>query len=377
MNGIYIHIPFCKKACHYCDFHFSTNVSRQQEMVDAIIQELNLRVNYLNSNEISSIYFGGGTPSLLSAHQLNQIMEAVRGHFSFAENIEITLEANPDDINQENLSTFISAGVNRLSLGVQSFHEPILKWMNRAHDQKQAENALNLINASAINNYSVDLIHGIPISNEHLLAEDLDKLISFQPKHISAYCLTIEPDTVFGNLQSKGKFVGISEEKAAQQFLQVKETLEKVNYHQYEVSNYSQAGYESFHNTNYWNRVNYLGLGPGAHSFNGNSRQYNIANNALYMKSISQNELATTIETLSRNDKINEYLMTSLRTIKGLSLTVLKKEYGLDILDTYAEEIARLQKANYLVLTTDQRIKLTTEGLLIADQIAAELFLVD
>jgi oxygen-independent coproporphyrinogen-3 oxidase len=348
----------------------------KDEMVNAICKELRLRKDYLHSEIIESIYFGGGTPSLLNEAELTKIMVTISEHFNLSDHAEITLEANPDDITSLKLKAFYNAGINRLSVGIQSFDSDILKWMNRAHDAQEAMNCLNWIKESDISNYSVDLIYGIPTGSNQQLLNDIKQLIAFEPNHISAYCLTIEPKTVFGHKLEKGKLKEVDEEAAANQFLMIDETLSEAGYRHYEVSNYCLPGYESFHNNNYWRGVKYLGLGPGAHSFDGSNRQFNISNNPKYIQSIQQGRLPLQEDLLTKNDRINEYLMTSLRTAEGIDTNILLSRFNYNFFDEN-NSIIESWEAEKLCLRNENGITLTLKGMLLADKLAADLFIVD
>ncbi|PTB96726.1 coproporphyrinogen III oxidase [Marivirga lumbricoides] len=376
MAGIYIHIPFCKQACFYCDFHFSTNMALKDEMANSICEEIKLQKDYLENEKITSIYFGGGTPSLLSEKQLCKIMDTLYRYFTISKQSEITIEANPDDITPKKLADLYLAGINRLSVGVQSFDEKVLKWMNRAHDATHAHQCLKWINDSSFKNYSVDLIYGIPISTHAKWAEDLKNLTKYHPPHISSYCLTIEPNTVFGKWQKKGDLSEASEDYAAEQFMELTNYLSAIGYQHYEVSNFCLPTFESKHNSSYWQQKPYLGLGPGAHSYNGFSRQFNIANNALFIRSIKEGKLPFEKEILSRNDQINEYLMTSLRTSEGCDLDYLQHKYNYNFQEENSSTINEWRKQG-LCEVNQQKIILTPEGKLLADKLAADLFLVD
>lgn len=348
----------------------------KDEMVNAICDEIKLQKDYLENEEISSIYFGGGTPSLLSENQLHKILNTLSQYFTINENSEITLEANPDDITPEKLKELHQSGINRLSVGVQSFDPEILKWMNRAHDAENAHQCLKWINESSFKDYSVDLIYGIPVSSHSQWAADLKTLINYHPPHVSSYCLTIEPDTVFGKWQKKGDLMEASEDYAAEQFLELIDSLGKKGYQHYEVSNFCLPGFESKHNSSYWQQKPYLGLGPGAHSFNGKSRQFNLANNALFIKSIKNGKLPFEKEVLSRNDEINEYLMTSLRTSEGCDLQYLQNKYSFDLNKKHPSLLQQWLQQDLCVIS-QQKIILTTKGKLLADKLAADLFLID
>jgi oxygen-independent coproporphyrinogen-3 oxidase len=348
----------------------------KDEMVNAICKELRLRKDYLHSEIIESIYFGGGTPSLLNEAELTKIMTTISEHFNLSDHAEITLEANPDDITPLKLKAFYNAGINRLSVGIQSFDPHILKWMNRAHDAQEAMNCLNWIKESDISNYSADLIYGIPTGSNQQLLNDIKQMIAFEPNHISAYCLTIEPKTVFGHKLEKGKLKEVDEELAANQFLMIDETLSEAGYRHYEVSNYCLPGYESFHNNNYWRGVKYLGIGPGAHSFDGSNRQFNISNNPKYIQSIQQGRLPLQEDLLTKNDRINEYLMTSLRTAEGIDTNILLSRFNYNFFDEN-NSIIESWEAEKLCIRNENGITLTLKGMLLADKLAADLFIVD
>jgi oxygen-independent coproporphyrinogen III oxidase len=374
MAGIYIHIPFCAQACHYCDFHFSTNLKAKEKMIDMICQEITVRKDYLSAETISTIYFGGGTPSLLTEEELKKIMQKIQKHFTVAPGAEITLEANPDDLNKEKLAMLKESGINRLSIGIQTFHDPALHYMNRAHHSVQAETSVKLAQDAGFTNISIDLIYGIPSKDHFLWEQDLAKALALQVQHISSYCLTIEPDTVFGRRKVKGSLLPEDEEYNAQQFELLISTLEGAGFEQYEVSNFSKPGYISRHNSSYWHGELYLGIGPGAHSFNGHSRQYNIENNIKYMSSLAQEKVPFSMEVLDPKTRANEYIMTRLRTKWGIDTKILEQQFGIPfeniryILEKYLKEGFIQQEK-----TT---IKLTKKGLLLADKITEDLFII-
>ncbi|WPP53150.1 radical SAM family heme chaperone HemW [Catalinimonas niigatensis] len=374
MAGIYIHIPFCKQACHYCDFHFSTNTERKAEMVEAIILELSIQKNYLEG-KINTIYFGGGTPSLLSAEELSKLLDTIFKNFSVSENAEITLEANPDDLNAKKLQMLKSSGINRLSIGIQSFHEPHLKFLNRAHTASEASSCVQQAQDAGFDNISIDLIYAIPSEDHMIWEKDLEQAVSLHPQHISSYCLTIEDKTVFGNWLKKGRLKEIGENYSAEQFEMLLQTLQTYGYQQYEISNFCLPDYHSRHNSNYWCRDQYLGVGPGAHSYDGHHRQYNISNNSLYLKSMEKKQIPFEKEVLSPQDQINEYIMTGLRTQWGCDLQKIAQEYHYDLWKEnkiYLEGLLRDQK----VILQDQHLILTNKGKLLADRIASDLFIV-
>nr|WKN38401.1 radical SAM family heme chaperone HemW [Tunicatimonas sp. TK19036] len=376
MAGIYLHIPFCKQACFYCDFHFSTNQQRKADMVKAIAHELVMQADYLSGAPVNSIYFGGGTPSLLTEAELQQLLEAIYQHFPVAASPEITLEANPDDLSPEKLRSLKEAGVNRLSIGIQSFYEPHLRYLNRAHSASEAQACVQQAQDVGFTNLSIDLIYAIPHPDHSIWEEDLAKATALKPSHISSYCLTIEENTVFGRWLRHNKIPPVDESFAAEQFELLIDRLESANYEQYEVSNFCQPGSESQHNSNYWRNVNYLGVGPGAHSFNGATRQYNVANNGKYLKALADQKIPFEREVLSRVDQINEYLMMGLRTKWGCDLDWLKSAHQYDLLTHHAAYIEQLVATKKATLENQQFV-LTKTGKLLADGIAAELFIAD
>jgi oxygen-independent coproporphyrinogen-3 oxidase len=376
MPGLYLHIPFCKQACHYCDFHFSTSMGLKGQFVEALLREMELRRTYLPdlSAPLETIYFGGGTPSLLTAEELSQIFAAIQTNFLVSPQAEITLEANPDDLTPEKLVVLAASPVNRLSIGLQSFHEPHLRLMNRAHSAQESWQAVQRAQAAGFENISVDLIYGVPASSHAIWEADLARLFELNVPHVSAYALTIEPDTAFGRRLQKGTFVAPPEEFVAQQFEILLTQLRAHGYEQYEISNFCQPGRESRHNSNYWRGVPYLGLGPSAHSFNGHSRQYAVANNPQYVAAVlERGEVPATIERLTPLDQANEYLLTTLRTSRGCDLRHLRDALGLDLLATRPDYLRSLITQGMATLENDV-LRLTDAGKLLADHITLELF---
>ena len=345
-------------------------------MVEAICKEIKLQQHYLEGEKIKSIYFGGGTPSVLEQSQLKSILNSLNQHHTISSEVEITLEANPDDISPAKLDKFFQSGINRLSVGIQSFDEEVLKWMNRAHDSKEAFQCLEWIKKSEFNNFSLDLIYGIPISTHQRWEKDLKTLVGFEPPHISSYCLTIEPDTVFGRWQQKGKLNEASEDYASDQFYHLSACLEKAEYEHYEVSNFAKSGFHSKHNSSYWQQQPYLGIGPSAHSYDGKNRQYNVSNNAKYLKALQKNEIPAEMDILTPEDRINEYLMTSLRTSVGCNLQYLKNELNYDLLKNANPQIEQWKRSGLCILENGN-LKLTLKGRLLADKLASDLFLVN
>ena len=372
MSGIYLHIPFCRQACHYCNFHFSTSLKLKNEFVDALLKEIDLQKNYLPPETVNTIYFGGGTPSLLTQQELSAILHALRRQFPVAANAEITLEANPDDINEQKLLEWKQAGINRLSIGVQSFFEEDLRWMNRAHSAQQAIDNLQLA-IKHFPNITIDLIYGGPTLPDEKWQHNVQQAIAIGVPHISCYALTVEPGTALASLISKHKTAEVNTEDQARQFLLLMDWLQQAGFEHYEISNFALPGMRSRHNSSYWQGASYLGLGPSAHSFNGHSRQWNMANNALYIQSLQENKVPFEIETLTNTQRLNEYIMTSLRTMEGLDLGWVVSRFGereANQLQRDAQPYIDSGKMRY----NNNHLQLTKEGKLFADGIAAELF---
>lgn len=371
---LYIHIPFCRQACHYCDFHFSTNTTNKRAIVEAIAREITLRKSYLPEADMETIYFGGGTPSMLDEAELDLLLNTVHKHFHVTPDAEVTLEANPDDLSPERLKRFSTEGINRLSIGIQSFHEPHLRLMNRIHTATEAEKCVGLAQDSGIDNISVDLIYAIPAEDHSILQQDLEKTFRLDVPHISAYCLTIEPQTAFGSWLKKKKIKPIDEEFAAQQFEILVKSLAGHGYEQYEISNFARNSRYSRHNTSYWQQHPYLGVGPSAHSYNGVSREYNISNNAKYLAEIGRMVIPATVEILSPADQTNEYLLTGLRTKWGVELEKLKKLSGGAFKAHENRELEAMTRKGW-VREESGVLMLTEAGKLFADRIASDLFI--
>jgi oxygen-independent coproporphyrinogen-3 oxidase len=375
MAGIYIHIPFCKQACHYCDFHFSTSLKYKKEMVAALQQEIRLRKNYLPEKEpISSIYFGGGSPSLLNAEEINRLLEVISGNFELSDEVEITLEANPDDLNREQTRQLGETQINRLSIGVQSFFEEDLKWMNRAHSAMEARDAIKRVQDAGFENITADLIYGFPLLSDKKWAHNIQQMAGLGIPHISAYSMTVEDRTPLAAFIKKGSQKPMDESQSASQFLYLIETLAAEGFEQYEISNFAKGGNYSRHNTNYWKGVAYLGVGPSAHSFNGHSRQWNVSNNVLYLNSVlKESKVPFEAEKLSQADQINEYIMTALRTKWGIDLARFENLFGAAVVETLSNKLNLLQNQNHII-RSQHHIVLSMEGKLFADRIAAQLF---
>lgn len=376
LAGIYIHIPFCRQACHYCDFHFSTSLKYKGALVDAIAQEASLQQEYLEKEPVETIYFGGGTPSLLSQEEIEKILKALSSNYPFIPEPEITLETNPDDLSPAKLQALKAAGINRLSVGIQSFHDLHLQSLNRAHNANEARQCVQAARAAGFSNISIDLIYAIPATDHSLWQKDLETALSLRPEHISSYCLTIEPQTAFGNWLRKGKIQPINEEFAAQQFEMLLQSLGQAGYEQYEISNFSLPGKHSRHNSSYWQQKTYLGLGPSAHSFNRRSRQANVSNNARYLKAIGKNEVPYEREELLRADMINEYILIGLRTRQGCHLPYLQEQWNYNLMENQQQFINELFQQGYACLENESLV-LTNSGKLLADEISSRLMTED
>lgn len=374
MASIYIHIPFCHKACTYCDFHFSVNRKQQQHVVDCIVKEIELRKSYLNTSTLDSIYFGGGTPSLLSIAQLAAIFNQIHSFFEIAPQAEITLEANPDDISAEKLQAWHELGINRLSVGIQSFAEDALKWMNRSHSLEQAFAALDAIQKSDISAFSIDLMYGLPTSSqENEWEQTIATALSYHPDHISAYCLTVEPKTALANAIQKKAFPTLNEDQALNDFNLLRQQLKAAGYLHYELSNFCLPNKKAKHNSAYWQGEPYLGIGPSAHSFDGKNRQWNVASNTRYVQALQTNKPYFEVEELSMKERYNEFVMTGLRTIDGFSLEKLKKLFGEEALAHFYREVESHHHQGRICIEKDA-VFLHEDALFQADAIISDLF---
>ena len=372
MSGIYIHIPFCKQACHYCDFHFSTSLKKKDELVQALIKELNLRKDELENKLVETIYFGGGTPSLLTNDELKLLIDAVYKYYNVTANPEITLEANPDDLTIQRINELAISPINRLSIGIQSFFDEDLKLMNRAHNANEA--ILCLVEATKyFENITIDLIYGIPGLTNKRWIENIETAFAFKIPHISSYALTVEPKTALESFIKKGTINDVDEDVAQEQFHRLIEKLESEDYVQYELSNFGKQGFFSKHNSSYWQGKSYLGIGPSAHSFNGIQRSWNARNNSIYIKSLSNNVLPMEVETLSTIDKYNEYLMIGLRTIWGVSLHKIEQDFGKSYKNYFLEQSQKHINEDLLYID-DDKIGITNKGKFLSDGIASDLF---
>ncbi len=373
MAGIYIHIPFCKQACHYCDFHFSTSLKKKEEMLQALEKELVMRKGELGEEVVETIYFGGGTPSVLDTQETDRLIQAVWDHYAVGEDPEITLEANPDDLSSEKLRQLAASKVNRLSIGIQSFFEEDLKFMNRAHNAEQARSALGEAR-ELFDNISIDLIYGIPIADDKRWEENISLALSYAIPHISSYALTVEPGTALKKFIEKGVVPPVDDEQAEAQFQHLVRRLEQEGFVHYELSNFGRPGYFSRNNTAYWQGKTYLGIGPSAHSFNGQQRSWNISNNTLYIKGIQQGKVPSETEILTQRDRYNEYVMTGLRTMWGVSLQRIEQEFGSHFREYLMEQAERHIADRYLYLDGDT-LRVSQKGKFLSDGLAADLFM--
>ncbi|MBK8611445.1 MAG: radical SAM family heme chaperone HemW [Chitinophagaceae bacterium] len=398
MPGIYIHIPFCKQACHYCNFHFSTSLAQKDKMVEAIVKEIHMaqsplpisigipmeenivKIDAKKSVEIiSTVYFGGGTPSILDVADLQLIFGALQQRFVFADDIEITLEANPDDITEKKLADWKSLGVNRLSVGIQSFMDKELIWMNRVHTAGESFHCIDLIQQAGFSNFSVDLIYGSPVLSDTDWQKNVNLVIEKNIPHISCYALTVEPKTALDKMIALHKKEPMDAEKQARQFFLLMDWMDAAGYEHYEISNFAKPGFRSKHNSSYWSQTpdgqgeSYFAFGPAAHAFDGKKRKWNIANNALYIKSLLENKLPVEEEILTETQRLNEYIMTSLRTIEGLDLDFVNRIFGV----ATGSKI-KMVSSKYInsgkVRSENNKLILSREGKLFADGIAADLF---
>lgn len=373
---IYIHIPFCKQKCSYCNFHFSTSLNFKDEMLDAMKKEIFLRKDELQNKNLQSLYFGGGTPSVLSADEIKSLIDEVLKHFNFNNDIEITLEANPDDLNSQFLKGLSDSAVNRLSIGTQSFFDEDLKLMNRAHNASEAEGSIKRAQDFGFENLSIDLIYGSPTSNLEIWKENLNKTIALEIPHISSYALTVEPKTALENWVSKGKVANPREEEQNREFYYMIDFLKDHGFNHYEVSNFAKEGFYSRHNSAYWKYQEYLGIGPSAHSYNGNDvRSWNVANNQQYIKKLNSNILAKETEILSQQDQFNEMIMIGLRTIWGVDLDSLNQKFSENILDKFNKEIQHKIEDGILKIENNH-LKIPEKHWFMADGIASDLFIV-
>ncbi|TWI83414.1 oxygen-independent coproporphyrinogen-3 oxidase [Lacibacter cauensis] len=375
MAGIYIHIPFCRQACNYCNFHFSTSLHYKNDFVAALLNEIQLQAaaNYLQDQSIATIYFGGGTPSLLTVEELQQIMQALQQHFTVTADAEITLEANPDDVTDEKLVGWKTLGINRLSIGIQSLFEEDLQWMNRAHTAEEAKQVITKARAAGFNSFTVDLIYGTPGLTDEKWLSNINWVLQQNINHLSCYALTVEEKTPLDKLIRQHKKTDVDAEQQSRQFILLMNELQKAGFEHYEISNFAKPGYRSKHNSSYWKGVHYLGLGPSAHSFNGISRQWNVANNQQYIQALQQHTIPFEKEELTKEQQLNEYIMTSLRLMEGCDLHYVEQRFGIAAANRIRTEAVAFVSKGLLTAANDHLI-LTQPGKLFADSIAADLF---
>ncbi len=375
MAGVYIHIPFCKQACYYCNFHFSTSLRYKNDFIAALLNEIKLHADadYLNGAPVETIYFGGGTPSLLEVGECHRILEAISKFFNTNTVAEITLEANPDDISTEKLRGWKQAGINRLSIGIQSLFDEDLQWMNRAHSARDAKTVIEKSRDAGFAHFNVDFIYGTPGLTDERWQYNLQWAVEQGIDHLSCYALTVEPATTLYKLIRQKKYADVNAEQQRRQFYQLMDFAAATGFEHYEISNFAKLGHRSKHNSNYWLGISYLGLGPSAHSFNGTSRQWNCTNNQRYIAAIQQNTIPATIEQLTHTQQLNEYIMTSIRTIEGCSIEkVLQMKKNADI-NTFFSTVKTFQNRKWLEQINGYLI-LTRDGKLFADKIAGDLF---
>jgi oxygen-independent coproporphyrinogen-3 oxidase len=377
LAGIYIHIPFCKQACYYCNFHFSTSPDLKNEIIAALIKEIDLSTSLSGINGekeiIETIYFGGGTPSLLTQVEIKILLTSIKRNYPTSEDAEITIEANPDDVSTEKLSGWKDAGINRLSIGIQSFKEKDLEWMNRAHNTTQALECILLAKEAGFNNFSADLIYGTPGLSDEEWKMNVDQLIALDAPHIACYALTVEPNTALQKMISLKKKADINTDQQARQFLLLMKWMRDAGYEHYEISNFAKPGFRSRHNSSYWKGKIYMGIGPSAHSYDGTIRKWNVANNALYIQSIKNNIIPFEEEKLTGVQRLNEYIMTSLRTIEGLDLEAVEKNFSSEERNKIKNSVKGYYEKK-LIIITNEKLMLTDEGKLFADGIASHLF---
>jgi len=375
LSGIYIHIPFCKQACSYCNFHFSTSIKNKEALLSALQKEVILRRAYIGDELVQTIYLGGGTPSLLTTGEIDDLLNTLHASFEIDSNAEITLEANPDDIvgNANWVKDLRSVGVNRLSIGIQSFSDTDLKFMNRAHNAKEAGESVNICKEAGFDNISIDLIYGTPTMSNNQWEENIAKAVSLEVQHISSYGLIVEPKTVLEKGIRTGKIPAVDEEQTAEQFDMIMQKLGDHGFQHYEIASFCVEGFMAVHNSNYWKGENYLGLGPSAHSFNGTSRQWNVSNNNHYINALEKGELNHTIEELTTDQRFNEYIMTSLRTSWGVDLSKISSDFG-EAYSNYFLREAQRYIANGDLIHKNSSIITSSSGKLIVDKIASDLF---
>ena len=375
MAGIYLHIPYCKQKCTYCNFHFSTNTKNVNEMINAMLVEIENKKDYLFNNEIETIYFGGGTPSFIQTSHINSLIKKIFSLYQVKADAEITLELNPDDVSENKLRELKSTGINRLSIGVQSFHDEDLKFMNRSHDGNMARKSISIAKKLGFKNITIDLIYGLPNLSNKKWEENLNIIKQLKINHFSAYALTVEPKTKLDYLIKNKKLDPISDEKIEEHFKVLQEISARIGFVQYEISNFCKDKVISKHNSSYWKKKKYIGIGPSAHSFNGNSRQWNVKSNSKYILKLKSQQEYYEIEKLSENEKYNEYVLTTLRTMWGINQKYLNKNYNKKINLKFTTLIKKWIESGD-VIKENENFKLSKKGMLMADGIASDLFVI-
>ena len=375
MAGIYIHIPFCAQACYYCDFHFSTSLKLKKRVISAMRKEIIQQKKYLDNSVVQTIYFGGGTPSLIESGEIESIYNTIKQNFILSNSIELTIEANPEDITESLISGWDQIGVNRVSLGVQAFRDKDLRYMNRIHTSRQSFYALELLKKSKIKNLNIDLIYGFPNLSDDDWDESLDRILKFGPQHVSCYSLTVEKKTPLSHFIKKGIYSKLNPDQSNRQFLIARKKLTNAGYRHYEISNFAKDGYLSAHNKNYWNKTHYLGIGPSAHSFNGVTRQWNINNNLKYCNAIENNMQYYKLEKLSRKNMINEYILTTLRTSSGIKEALISTKMTGSEFQKFNSQMTKFIELG-LIQKNNNSLFCTESGMLIVDSISSDLFLI-
>ena len=376
MAGIYIHIPFCKQKCHYCNFYSVASIKNKDAFNAALLKEIENRRDYLKGESVNTVYFGGGTPSMLSSNELNAIFDKLNNNFNIDPNAEITLEANPDDLNKDYITQFKNSPINRFSIGIQSFHDDDLKYLNRIHSGEGALNSIQIAQENGFDNLTIDLIYGIPGLTMEKWKRNLEIFYSLDIPHLSAYSLTVEPKTALDSLIRKKKLPNVKDEESIAHFKYLQKSIKEHGFEHYEISNFSKSGYYSKHNSLYWLGAHYLGLGPSAHSFNGTSRQWNVSSLTKYIQACKNNDLVFEKETLTTNQQFNEYIMTSLRTRWGCSLEHIQNVFGEKYINKLELNISPFIKKEWVILNSKTYF-LTESGKLFADGIASDLFIDD
>lgn len=374
MAGIYLHIPFCRQACAYCNFHFSTSLASKNEIIGSLLKEIDLRKEYLDGAEIDTIYFGGGTPSLLSIREIDDLLNAIHRFHRVSTNVEVTLEGNPDDLNSTILKQLLHSGVNRLSIGIQSLFDEDLQWMHRAHNRQQAFACIHQAFLAGFKNLSADLIFGYHLLTASKWEQNIDQFLAWEIPHISCYGITVENKTLLSHQINKGLTPEPDQAILAEQYNYLIGRLTESGYRHYEISNFAKPGFESRHNSSYWHGVHYLGIGPSAHSFNGTSRQWNCSNNALYHRTLQNNALPAEIEILRQMDILNERIMTEFRLDEGIKLSSILDHLKSELIPATWVQIEKW-KSEGMLLQQGDRLYLTQFGKLFADGIAADFFI--